>query len=273
MHPRRFHGLAPPAPETTTMPPKIAVSDDESEELNIDALGSDSEEISDAVLDDEDDEDVEEEDVEEMAEDSEDYEPEETSRPQRGTRTRETRKRQLAFYEDDDIIESEEEVTPQPRKVTVKLRKPAAKADEGLSDLESDYKQDTLRMTERQRAKLMEDDTPERYEELMFAKMDEQLLSLNRKTAKKKETAEQIALRKAENARRRADYKTKQLEEEKRDTLNKLLKRRATKTREKQGDDVPESKRTLKPRRPTAEHPALVRWVCKPEVSLVGLPE
>lgn len=252
------------------MPPKIAVSDDESEELNLE-VGSESEEISDAILDDDDDDDVEEEDVEEMAEDSDDYEPEQASRPVRGSRTRETRKRQLAFYEEDELNETEEEATPQPRKVTVKLRKP--KVEDSLSDFESDYKQDTLRMTERQRAKLMDDDVPERYEELMFAKMDEQLLSLNRKTAKKKETAEQIALRKAENARRRADYKIKQLEEEKRDTLNKLLKRRATKTREKQGDEVPESKRTLKPRRPTVEHPALVRWVCKPEVSLVGLPE
>lgn len=255
------------------MPPKIAVSDDESEDLNIEALGSDSEEISDAVLDDEDDEDVEEDEVDEMAEDSDEYEPEAATRPQRGNRARETRKRQLAFYEEDEVNGSDDEVTPPPRKVTVKLRKPVIKADDGLSDLESDYKQDTLRMTERQRAKLMDDDTPERYEDLMFAKMDEQLLSLNRKTAKKKETAEQIALRKAENARRRADYKTKQLEEEKRDTLNKLLKRRATKTREKQGDDVMESKRTLKPRRRTLEHPALLRWVCKPEVSVVGLPE
>lgn len=253
------------------MAPKISASDDESEELNLEAIGSESEEISDVVLDDDDDEDVEEEDVADLAEDSDDYEPEEAPRPLRSNRGRETRKRQLAFYED-DMEESDITETPPPRKVTVKQRKPV-KADEFPSDLESDYRQSTQRMTERQRAKLMEDDAPERYEELMFAKMDEQLLSLNRKTAKKKETAEQIALRKAENARRRADYKTKQLEEEKRDTLNKLLKRRATKTREKQGDDVPESKRTLKPRRRQVEHAALLRWVCKPEVSVLGMPK
>ena len=239
------------------MPPKIAISDDESEG-QINDLVSESDELSDVVLDDdEDDEDVEEDEVDDLAEDSEEaYEPEITARPQRSGRTRETRKRQLAFYEEDEVTESEDS-TPQ--------------ADE-LSETESDYKQDMLRMTERQRAKLLDDEL-EKYEELMFAKMDEQLLSLNRKTAKKKETAEQMALRKAENARRRAHYKTKQLEEEKRDTLNKLLKRRATKTREKPSDEVPELKRTLKPRRPQAAHPALIRWVCRPSLSLIGLPE
>lgn len=252
------------------MPPKIAISDDESEG-QINDLVSESDELSDVVLDDdEDDEDVEEDEVDDLAEDSEEaYEPEITARPQRSGRTRETRKRQLAFYEEDEVTESEDS-TPQ-HKVSVKLKVPRRRADE-LSETESDYKQDMLRMTERQRAKLLDDEL-EKYEELMFAKMDEQLLSLNRKTAKKKETAEQMALRKAENARRRAHYKTKQLEEEKRDTLNKLLKRRATKTREKPSDEVPELKRTLKPRRPQAAHPALIRWVCRPSLSLIGLPE
>lgn len=107
----------------------------------------------------------------------------------------------------------------------------------------------------------------------MFQEMDEQLLALNRKTQKKAETAEEIANRKAENARRRADYKVKQLEEEKRDTLNKLLKRRAGKTKDKDNDDLDLKLTTLKPRRPVIQHPALTRWVCKPESSTLSIAE
>lgn len=273
------------------MPPQIQTSDDELEENPDEVFGSESEELSDVNLDDDDeeipgDEEDEEDEIDEIDEnddngiDNDDlgledaYLPEDslTSRPLRGSRpVRETRKRQLTFYDEDDFMESEDEPA-RPKKVSVKLRIPKrAAASVEPTDEEHEYKPDVLRLTERQRAKL-EDDS-EKHEDLMFARMDEQLLALNRKTAKKKETAEQMAVRKAENARRRAHYKTKQLEEEKRDTLNKLLKRRATKTREKEVDDSLESKQTLKPRRPTIEHPALFRWVCKPESSVLKMAE
>lgn len=272
------------------MPPKIQISDDELEDNAEEVFGSESEELSDVELDDDDDEDAQDDEDEDEEEDEdangetdefgleEPYQPEENtaSRPLRGSRpSREVRKRQLTFYDEDDFMDSEEDAAPPPaKKVSVKLKIPrrSAASVEPPSDKESEYKPDVLRMTERQRAKL-EEDQSEKYEELTFAKMDEQLLALNRKTQKKKETAEQMALRKAENARRRAHYKTKQLEEEKRDTLNKLLKRRATKTREKAVDDGLDSKQTLKPRRPTLEHPALSRWVCKPESSVLGIAE
>lgn len=276
------------------MPPVVHTSEDELEENPDEVFGSESEELSDVNLDDDDeeipgDEEDEEDEIDEIDEnddnddngiDNDDlgledaYLPEDslTSRPLRGSRpVRATRKRQLTFYDEDDFMESEDEPAP-PKRVSVKLRIPKrAAASVEATDEEHEYKPDVLRLTERQRAKL-EDDS-EKHEDLMFARMDEQLLALNRKTAKKKETAEQVAVRKAENARRRAHYKTKQLEEEKRDTLNKLLKRRATKTREKAVDDSLESKQTLKPRRPTIQHPALVRWVCKPESSMLEMVE
>lgn len=271
------------------MPPKVQISDDELEVNPDEAFGSESEELSDVELDDEEDEvPDDEEDEDDENDDNDDngidnddfgleeaYLPEDSSvsRPLRGSRpVRETRKRQLTFYDEDDFM-SEEEAPPPPKKVSVKLKIPKrSTASVEPTDEELDYKPDVLRLTERQRAKL-EDDSSEKYEDLMFARMDEQLLALNRKTAKKKETAEQMAVRKAENARRRAHYKTKQLEEEKRDTLNKLLKRRATKTREKAVDDSLDSKQTLKPRRPTIQHAALSRWVCKPESSVLGIAE
>lgn len=273
------------------MAPKIEVSDDEVDDIQDEISRSESEELSDVELDD-DDADVQDEDVDEDEEeddedndnglDLDDFESEEAyqpetaapTRPLRGNRpVRETRRRQLTFYDEDDL-ESEEERAPPAKKVSVKLKIPrwSAASVDAVSEEELAYKPDVLRMTERQRAKL-EEDPSEKYEELTFAKMDEQLLALNRKTQKKKETAEQMAVRKAENARRRAHYKTKQLEEEKRDTLNKLLKRRATKTREKAVDDSLETKQTLKPRRPTLEHPALSRWVCNREGSVFAVAE
>lgn len=268
------------------MPPKISVSDDEFDRTPEEM--SDSDDVSDPELDD--DDDVEADEPEQEEDDLEDdfnleeyseeaYEAEEEkARPQRGGRPkRESKKRQLALYDDDEMMDSEEDKTPATKRLSIKLKIPrrsAAQATtrsraEDLFTEEEDYKPDVLKLTERQRARLEEDST-ERYEDLTFAKMDEQLLSLNRKTAKKKETAEQLALRKAENARKRAHYKTRQLEEEKRDTLNKLLKRRANKTREKAVDDAPEVKQTLKPRRPTMEHPALMRWVCRADKSVLG---
>lgn len=235
------------------MAPKIEISDEEID--NAEEFGSESDELSDVELDDdeeavpEEEEDEEDDELEGLyPEDLENYEPE-TRR-----NTRPTRRRQLTFYDEDDFSEEEP-----PKKVSVKLKIPRRTKE---------TKPDVLRMTERQRARLEEDGEDEE----LFAKMDEQLLALNRKTAKKKETAEQMAVRKAENARRRAHYKTKQLEEEKRDTLNKLLKRRATKTREKMVDDL-DVNQTLKPRRPAMNHPALIRWVCRPESSVLAMAE
>lgn len=76
---------------------------------------------------------------------------------------------------------------------------------------------------------------------------------------------EQIALRKAESARRRADYKSKAEEEEKRDTVNKLLKRRAAKA--KDGDDADDEAKlaAYKPRRPMRTHPAFWSYVSTKE--------
>lgn len=204
--------------------------------------------------------------------------------PKRSTRpTREIKKRQLTFYEEDDLLDSEEEAPtakkkqtkakPPPKRTPARNALRAAKKDpDDFSEFELEYRPNPQKLTERQRAKL-EDDPNGPYEDLMFARMDQQLLALNRKTAKRIETEEQIALRRAENARKRAHYKVKQLEEAKRDTLNKLLKRRATKTREKETEEDVEEKLTLKPRRPVITHPAMLRWVSRPEGSLLAATE
>lgn len=185
---------------------------------------------------------------------------------------RESKRRQLTFYEEDDMLEEE---APAPKKRQVKAKAPkrtttltalrSRKEPDDFEEFELYYKPNPQKLTERQRAKL-EEDPNEKYEDSIYVRMDQQLLALNRKTAKRIETAEQAALRRAENARKRAHYKVKQLEEAKRDTLNKLLKRRATKTREKEAEvEEVEEQLALKPRRPVIGHPALLRWVSRPE--------
>lgn len=260
------------------MPPRIAVSDDEvSEEVS--DIGGDSN--GEEFKDEQDEMDDVNDDIDEA-----DFTPEQPVRvrPTRNRRDsrngRDSRKRQLAMFGEDDgesedaVAEEEEEQQPAKKKVSIKLKIPKRRnTQENDDDEDNDqYRPDQTKMTERQRARLAEEGNgTRRNDDSTFQEMDEQLLALNRKTAKKQETAEELALRKAENARRRADYKTKQLEEEKRDTLNKLLKRRATKTKENEDDEVLDSKSTtLKPRRPITVHPALFSWRCGLNGSLLG---
>lgn len=199
---------------------------------------------------------------------------------------RETRKRQLGFYDegddddDDDDDDEEEGQLSKPR--TKKLRIPEKQlqptdldADLILTDEETEYNPhanpDLSKMTERQRARYLEE----------AESGDKKFVELGDKTAKKpkstklQETEEQAKLRKAESARRRLDYKNKLMEEEKRDTLNKLLKRRAAKTREVQTNDGGNDGAKLidKPRRAEFHHPALLSWRNTETGSLLGLPE
>ncbi|RKP32590.1 hypothetical protein METBISCDRAFT_25531 [Metschnikowia bicuspidata] len=200
--------------------------------------------------------------------------PSRTSRPKR-----ETKRRQLTLYEEDDLLDSEPETSAAKKKpLTLRIPKRTSarlhplRDPDDFSESELTYRPNPSKLTERQRAKL-EEDPNERYEDSIYVRMDQQLLALNRKTTKRIETEEQMALRRAENARKRAHYKVKQLEVAKRNTLNKLLNRRATKPREVEKSQVPDEPQALKPRRPVVGHPALLRWVSLPEGLLLAASE
>ncbi|WEJ94519.1 hypothetical protein PSN45_002008 [Yamadazyma tenuis] len=176
----------------------------------------------------------------------------------RGQPQRESRKRNFNYYEvgaedlGDDAVDTSVSTTPRPQDSAEPLGSEDLDPDLILTDEEAEYNpaNHRSRMTERQRR----------------LEMTEELSGSD--TAKKskvpkkevKETEEQAALRKAETARRRLDYKNKQLEEEKQDTLNKLLKRRANKVREVQDAESKDEVKLLKPRRPVVKHPALMRY-------------
>ncbi len=173
---------------------------------------------------------------------------------------------------------------PRPKKqrvVSLKLRIPLKRAlnntnstghdnstasDEGDFD-EEDWNSsqvatpDFSRMTERQRSR--------------YASNDEELLALPLEGTKKKIlTEEEVQLRKAETARKRKNLSERRLEEEKRDTLNKLLKKRAVKEKKVLSDANDSEGETdgvaQRPRRPQLNHPALNRWQSKQNMFLLA---
>jgi Ino eighty subunit 2 len=126
-------------------------------------------------------------------------------------------------------------------------------------ELDSDDSQaetpDMSKMTRRQRAR--------------FEDSEGSLLKLSDEVqAKKVFTAEELSMRRAEMARRRRNLSEKRNEEVKMETINKLLKKQAPKTKGKshlangEGDDDPN-----KP------NPAFVRWVSSKEGISVAVPE
>lgn len=80
-------------------------------------------------------------------------------------------------------------------------------------------------------------------------------------------TEEELQFKKEETVRRRRNQTEKKLEEEKTETLNKLLKRRADKVRDLKdlGGDEDAPSATFKPRRPMAASPAFWRWTSAKE--------
>ncbi|KAL3421909.1 hypothetical protein PVAG01_06065 [Phlyctema vagabunda] len=121
---------------------------------------------------------------------------------------------------------------------------------------------DVNKMTKRQRAKLEETDSG-----FLMALPDEVQV-------KKHLTAEEHAMRRAEMARRRKNLSEKRNEEEKMETINKLLKKQAPKTNARRkefagaaaGDGTPESD-VIKP------NPIFVRWMSSKDGNKIGVPE
>ncbi|CDK29121.1 unnamed protein product [Kuraishia capsulata CBS 1993] len=164
----------------------------------------------------------------------------------------------------------------------------------GDDDFEEDWESatpvaDVSRMTGRQKAKYFGTTSEEPVAEPVYVippsaatatssaaaprpRISQELLALSNEPIKKKIlTEEEIQSRRAENARKRKNFNEKRLEEEKRDTLNKLLKKRATKVKTKsalQTEYEEEDERSHrgasrildKPRRPLMQHKALFTW-------------
>ncbi len=137
-----------------------------------------------------------------------------------------------------------------------------------LTDEETEYTPDVTKMTERQRAKLENEETG------VPQLQDQQLLSLSNDVHKRRVlTDEENQLRKAEIARKRKNLTERKLEEEKQETINKLLKRRAGKVSAATLKEDEEVNLKEKPRRPQIQHEALFTWVSKKDTLALRVPE
>ncbi|RKP36411.1 hypothetical protein BJ085DRAFT_22449 [Dimargaris cristalligena] len=106
-------------------------------------------------------------------------------------------------------------------------------------------------MTKRQKAKLS--DGPK-----------EELLMLPAESKKKVMTKEELALKRSENARRRKFQTMKKIEQDQMDTINRLLKKQASKrSRKDDADQVIEAQTAF---------PQDIRLVVRPDLSLLAIP-
>jgi Ino eighty subunit 2 len=124
---------------------------------------------------------------------------------------------------------------------------------------------DITKMTARQRARFVSE-TPDELVELTDEPIRKKVLT---------EEAEQ--LRRAEMARRRKNLSERRLEEEKQDTLDKLLKKRAPKNRKAANDDTSAlddegSAQPIKRSRLIPPHPAMTSWVSSRDQSTLSVP-
>lgn len=204
------------------------------------------------------------------ADDDDSPKPQRGGAPRASTRARApVKKRTLTLYNEEEESTDGTE-TPPPARVK---RQRVNNMDEDLilTDEEAEYdphnNPDVSKMTERQRRRFLEEENGNSASELFL-----ELEDLDKKNTKRKQESEQeTVLRKAENARRRQHLKNKQLEEEKQDTVNKLLKRRATKTRSGDSKEDNDEVTDLRPRRPMINHAAMNRWVSRKDGEVLGI--
>ncbi|KAF4918192.1 INO80 complex subunit 2 [Colletotrichum viniferum] len=160
--------------------------------------------------------------------------------------------------EEEDAEGEEEDAEGEEEEIEVADETQVADA-EGEEDSELGSREgtpDLTKMTRRQRARFEEE--PQQY-----MKLSDEV------QAKKVFTAEELSMRRAEMARRRRNLSEKRNEEVKMETINKLLKKQAPKTKGKgqaAGNDTPSNE-------PPKADVAFVRWVNSKKGSIVAVPE
>ncbi|OAL50199.1 hypothetical protein IQ07DRAFT_587862 [Pyrenochaeta sp. DS3sAY3a] len=126
-------------------------------------------------------------------------------------------------------------------------------------DVSRDQTPDVTKMTKRQRAIINEDS-------------DGALMALSNEAQKKKHlTAEEHAMRRAEMARRRKNLSEKRNEEEKLDTINRLLKKQPPKRGRRAIQDITESGQEEEPEVERA-NPLFVRYIQNAKGTQLGVP-
>ena len=140
---------------------------------------------------------------------------------------------------EDDIEIPEVSETPMPDGDDVEEQELVDEEEEDGEDANIDGYQISLDINSKESTA----DIPKR---IVRSRMLKDILDYSDSNNKQEEmlTEEEIQLRKVENARKRKNLKDKKLEEEKRDTINKLLKKRAGKARSRQQGNDDDSSRS-----------------------------
>ncbi|KAL2314841.1 Ino80 complex subunit Ies2 [Schizosaccharomyces pombe] len=231
------------------------------------ALEEDDTNYEEDIIDDEESAQVDEEELEEEEEEDATPEPVVTSKknsrskPKNGGASKRKASRRTVVDEDSENLEGDEE-------------------DGSFSDLKDLYSNPmpaqttpvSMRMTKRQRA----------IQGILEEGEEDELLELPPETSgRKKLTPEEMALRRIENARRRKNQSERRLEEEKMETINRLLKRQSNTGKPRRGrapnnptsDSISRSKAVPKDRINMYQPFQCVRFKSTKEGSSLGVPE
>lgn len=158
--------------------------------------------------------------------------------------------------EEDDEDEDEDDEEDEEEEDEEEEEEPEEEIDDEMEDYaeeEGEFEMDSIdmsRLTARQRARIEDNDEgPPVFPDLT---------SIDMPSARKKKvlSVEEQRIKRAELARRRKNLSERRLEEEKQDTLDKLLKKRAGKTRKGESDDANSVSRS----RLLPPHPAMTSW-------------
>ncbi|KAJ1927847.1 INO80 complex subunit B [Tieghemiomyces parasiticus] len=157
--------------------------------------------------------------------------------------------------DDQDVVGDDDEELVDDDDVE-ELDDPIGSQDEEDSDDERAFATDATpkAMTKRQKARMA--DGPR-----------EELMELPQESKRRVMTEEELTLKRSENARRRKFQTQKRIEQDQLDTINKLLKKQASKRSKKDDADNENADTGDKEIQPTE-----IRLVIKPEVTLLALP-
>ncbi|EPY51872.1 Ino80 complex subunit Ies2 [Schizosaccharomyces cryophilus OY26] len=243
------------------------------QELEETLEGNDEEEEGgDDDFEDEDEEEEEAEEEEEEKDTESNVSPPVNFRSKRDRRERNASKRKVSYIESDqDEEEQEEDELDEDEQL--------GDEEENFTDLKDLYSQpmpsgatDSSRMTKRQRA----------LQGVLEEGEEDDMLELPPETSgRKKLTEEEMALRRVENARRRKNQSEKKLEEEKMETINRLLKRQSNTDKPRRGrtpmvtsDHSGTPKKTIKKSRVSMHQPfQCIRWINNQEGSRAIIPD
>ncbi|KAJ8655943.1 hypothetical protein O0I10_008383 [Lichtheimia ornata] len=188
--------------------------------------------------------------------------------------------------EGDDLDDLSDEETPTPvpessrKKKSMKRKRPEPNSDEDIEEMEEDQEMEEQQeedeeeeeddegddlevvsnrpLTKRQRAKF-NNDGPEEFLELPMDSGKKNVL-----------TEEEQALRRSEVARRRKNQSIQRAEKDKEDTINRLLKKQASKSRKVIKDDANEEKDNRAPKR--VMPPDTIKYVNDAKGSVLMIP-